>query len=567
MSFTVDDVVLDDEDDFLPDIGFESFDDLEDNSTAHHLELVDSYDYSFEDDFLPGSNDDSFYSDNGHLMVPVADVKSSKILGNDSLDGSSIFNNSSSVNDGDFDSFDSILRGAESNLSDSTAKSNGGFADLGESSSGDSSVTFSHSSSSVAGEDDEDLGSGGFSSIEDVLSHASASQELKSSLNDGSDGDSDSESIYNFEKDDDSLHGFSIDDVLTEAIDMGASDVHINSDDYVGLSILGRKSKMRYRPVVSPEIVRRVYMTITSNVAQSSFADNFELDTSYVIRRGKYRGRRTRLNVARSFMKIVMTFRIISDVILSPGELGVRGEVVDWCHGGGGVVLISGSTGSGKSTTFASIIDEVRRTEPVKIVTLEKPVEYIYKNDSDAIIVQREVGDGSDTKSFAHGLKSAMRQDPDIILVGEVRDPEEVDQLLIAAETGHLALTTIHADSPEGVVNKMKMMYQGDLQQTILSTMEQNVRGIAHQVLVRSVDGRSRSLVQSVLDVDDHAASLIGSGDISGLAKLMREREETLEHALVNAVMNDVCDVREALSKTSHKRFLRSLFAAEGVVV
>ena len=200
------------------------------------------------------------------------------------------------------------------------------------------------------------------------------------------------------------------------------------------------------------------------------------------------------------------------------------------------------------STTLASMVQEVQRTRAQKIITIEKPVEYIYGSDGRALVMQREVG--RDTRSFSKALENAMRQHPNIILVGEVRNKVEVDALLYAADSGHLAISTTHATSASASVNRIKGFYEGDDLKRVLSSMGELTRGLASQALLKTPDGTSRFAVREVLSVNDEVADLISAGDVKGIQRYQDEREITMEHELVRAVRAGLASLEEARSKT-----------------
>lgn len=364
-------------------------------------------------------------------------------------------------------------------------------------------------------------------------------EDLNSILDRGS-FDLDSDDDY----DDDEMYGFKIDDVISRGIDLGASDVHLVPNSYVAYSILGDIAYTKEFGILRGDVAVRAYSSMTSNVAQHLFVDEFELDTSYVVQAGKYKGRRTRLNVGYTMGELFMVLRIIADVIPSPESLGISPMVQSWTTLAKGLVLVCGPTGSGKSTSFASLIRKRQLEAAGKIITIEKPVEFIYGSVGRGLVVQREVG--KDTHSFANGLTSAMRQAVNVIMVGEVRNREEVDEALRASETGHLTFTTMHTNSPAATITRIMSLYNGDEQLRVLGSLKDNVRGIMNQVLVKSIDGNSRVAVHSILAVNDEVASYIGKGDSHAIEMYMRKHGLTIEHALVRAVREGKCSLADA---------------------
>lgn len=210
------------------------------------------------------------------------------------------------------------------------------------------------------------------------------------------------------------------------------------------------------------------------------------------------------------------------------------------------------------STTFASLINEMITTEPVKIITIEKPIEYVYDDTyAKAFITQREVG--ADTRTFAAGLKAALRQAPDVIMVGEVRDKEEFDELLSAAESGHLSLSTLHATAPDVVIDRISGMYSGDERARVLSTLKSTLAGVVNQVLVKSPDGTKRYAVQCILEINDEVAEMVGRADSTGILNYMRANGSTMEHELIKAIKAGKCDVATARKKAVHVTYFDEL--------
>lgn len=191
------------------------------------------------------------------------------------------------------------------------------------------------------------------------------------------------------------------------------------------------------------------------------------------------------------------------------------------------------------STTLASLLKKIQLTRSQKIITIERPIEFVFGTEGKALVTQREVG--KDARTFAQALTSAMRQAPDIIMIGEVRNKIEVDALLRAAETGHLAISTMHTNSAPATINRIKSLYDGDDQVRVLGSLSDVARGFANQVLVKTTDGKGRFAVREVLPVDEEVANLILKGDVSGMKKYQMVNEMTMEHELVKAVIDGNC--------------------------
>jgi len=356
-----------------------------------------------------------------------------------------------------------------------------------------------------------------------------------------------------------------LDKVLTKAIEVGASDVHVTPHDEIAFTVLGDIRRISEFGEIDPNMTTKLQQTIISNVLEQMFVEDLELDTSYVVKSGRFKGRRTRLSIGKTGGEIFLVFRIITDKMKTPDELEIPQSMRDWVNLPNGLVLVNGPTGSGKSTTLSSLIQEMQFNRPNKIITIEKPVEFVYgvKPGQKALIVQREVG--RDARSFGNALTSAMRQAPDIILVGEVRNRQEIDELLRAAETGHLAISTLHTTSCPATINRIRSMYEGDEQLRVLATLADNLRGMMTQTLVKSPDGRTQSAVREVLQVDSEVKEMILRGDVLEISEYMKKKGITMAHELVKAVGRGKVDYFGARSKAPEPLYFDELAKTAGI--
>ena len=409
-------------------------------------------------------------------------------------------------------------------------------------------------------------------SLEELLALQEAAEEDDESIDGASDEDGGdyplSGSMFYISDDDDedglNSHQLDIDAIITKAIDMGASDIDVIPNDEVTFTVLGEVMRIPQFGVITNRQVANSYRDITSSQAQDDFLRFPEMDTSYEVRRGKHQGRRLRLSVGKTFDNHFMVFRVISNHIPSPQEIGMDARLLRWSTLPNGLVMVNGKTGAGKSTTLASIIREIQLNRSDKIITVEKPVEYVYGIAGRSSVTQREVG--RDTKSFAAALDSAMRQHPDVLLIGEVRNQEEVSALLYAAETGHLAFSTMHTNSAPHTLNRIKRLFSGEEQVRILGDLSEVARGFSNQLLVKSLDGKSRSSVNEVLEVDDTVKNLILNGDVRGIVNYQEELGITMEHELVKAVIEGRCSVEEARKVSSFRPRLDKILEENDLV-
>mgnify|MGYP001043621295 FL=1 len=351
---------------------------------------------------------------------------------------------------------------------------------------------------------------------------------------------------------------FHLDRILTDAIVMGASDVHITANQVVSMSINGDIVRNTEYMIPDREIMDQIVTNgILSNQQQQILNRDLEYDGSYELMHGPLKGRRTRINVGLSFSNYFIVFRIINDYIPSIEEIGLEDEILEWAEYPSGLFMLCGPTGTGKSTSLAAIIQNIQQTKSKKIITIENPIEYIYSDDEPSLVVQREVG--GDTRGFYEGLTSAMRQNPDVILLGEVRNTEEVTELLRAAETGHLAISTMHTNSVPTTINRIQNLFEGNEQRRIMSTLADTLRGLGNQVLVKTPDNNGRFAVRELLTINSEIKDYILKGDIRAIRNYQERHGLTMEHGLAKAVREGKCTRDEAFRHTVYPDYLREL--------
>lgn len=359
------------------------------------------------------------------------------------------------------------------------------------------------------------------------------------------------------------VNTFHLDKTLSYAIQEGASDIHIEVDKYICFTILGDIEPRPQFGTLDEDTLYDLVRCMISHELMGVFVRNLECDTSYKMRFGPYKGSRFRVNIGKSFGANMLTFRVISDEIPSLNSLGIDSEFSNLFNNSTGVVLVCGATGSGKTTSLASIMRNIQLTKKKKIITVEKPVEFIYPPDGKSLIVQRNIPE--DCLSFGDGLTSAMRSAPNIIMIGEVRNKEEVDELLRASETGHLSVSTIHTSNNITTLNRIRSLYEGNEQKRIMSTLGDNLRGIINQTLVKSLDGKSRFAVREILKVDFKIRKLIQEDKLSEIRKLQEETKSTMEHKLLECYEMDKCSLEEARDKSPDVSYFDYLYEHEEI--
>ncbi len=286
------------------------------------------------------------------------------------------------------------------------------------------------------------------------------------------------------------MKAFNITELLIEAYKMNASDVHLSVDTPPIFRVYGDLvPQVKYEPYKSEELMKLIGELLKSvNIP----FNKKEIDFSF----GLENIARVRANVFLERGNIAAAFRIITYKIRNFAELGLPPILSEFANHASGIVLIAGPTGSGKSTTLAAMIDKINQERPVHIITIEDPIEYVFQNKQ-ALIHQRQLG--NDTDSFADGLKYALRQDPDVILVGEMRDIDTMRLALTAAETGHLVFSTIHTNSAGSAPERIIDVFPEHQQKQIAIQLSNTLVGIAYQRLLPSANGKGYVPIVEIL--------------------------------------------------------------------
>lgn len=361
-------------------------------------------------------------------------------------------------------------------------------------------------------------------------------------------------------------NGYTLDFIITKAIEMDASDIYLKPNETIAFTINGLTRRIDELGYIDHHFTEAIFYSVATSVLEQEFVEEWELDTSYVVETGPYRGRRTRLNVGKTGSYHFMVFRIIADEVVSMDALGLEPEIQDLLNYKDGLVMFNGPTGSGKTTSLGSMIGHVLRTTPKVIITIEKPIEIdhdSYKNEHKGLIIQREVG--RDCRSFAGGLKSALRENPDMILIGEVRDREEINEFLRAAETGHLAFATMHATSAPAALTRISSQFPDEGSKgLVLSTMATSSRGFINQSLVRKPEG-GRFAVRETLIFNDQVRQFFSEGDALSLQRYMIDKELTMDQKLARVVADGITTPEEAFAQSSDPILFRHYLSDLGI--
>ena len=345
--------------------------------------------------------------------------------------------------------------------------------------------------------------------------------------------------------------------LLEEMIEREASDLHVTAGDVPKLRIDGEMAPAKFDIPLSPkDTLQLAYSVLTEN-QKKRFELEDELDFSFGIQNlARFRG-----NVFKQRGCVAMVIRQIPISIKTFQELGLPPIIAKFAEKPRGLVLVTGPTGSGKSTTLAAMIDKINRERKGHIITVEDPIEFIHRHQG-CLINQREVG--SDTKSFQTALKYALREDPDVILIGEMRDLETIQAALTIAETGHLAFATLHTNSAAEAINRMIDVFPSHQQSQVRAQLAFVLEGIVTQTLLPKAKGKGRAMAAEILVVTPAIRALIRDDKIHQIYSMMQGGKkfgmQTLNDALYALYMNREVAVDECLRVTSDpNEFLRMI--------
>lgn len=295
-----------------------------------------------------------------------------------------------------------------------------------------------------------------------------------------------------------------LDDLFRTMVSQGASDLHLTTGSPPQLRLHGDMQALEFKELTAEECQGLIF-EILSDRHKKQFIENWELDCVYALEGvGRFR-----CNVFMQRKGIGAVFRHIPSKILTVKDLNLPQSLVDMVSVPKGLVLVTGPTGSGKSTTLAALIDHLNSSEPLHILTIEDPIEFTHENKL-SLVNQREVG--GHTKSFANALKAALREDPDIILVGELRDIETISLAITAAETGHLVFGTLHTMNAPKTVDRVIDVFPEDRQAQIRTMLSESLRGVIAQTLLPKKGGGGRVAAYEILFNTKAVANLIREG-------------------------------------------------------
>ncbi len=332
-------------------------------------------------------------------------------------------------------------------------------------------------------------------------------------------------------------------DIILKAKQFGASDIHITAGAKPAIRVDGKIRYLEEYPKLSPDVTQRLAYSVMSERHRRELEEKGQADFSFGVKDvGRYRA-----NVFRQRGSVAMVLRALPSKILSVEQIGLTKKVLELCHRPMGLILVTGPTGSGKSTTLASLINYIVETMPKHVITIEDPIEYVFPHKR-SVVNQREIG--TDVESFADALRAALREDPDVILVGEMRDKETIEIALRAAETGHLVFGTLHTNTAISTITRIVDVFPPEQQEQVRVQLSFTLQGVISQRLAPKIGG-GRVLVYELLIPTTGIRNLIRENKLQQIYSLMQSGQaetgmQTMNQHLVRLVRSGVITVETA---------------------
>lgn len=337
---------------------------------------------------------------------------------------------------------------------------------------------------------------------------------------------------------------YDLNEILIQSVKERASDIHLTSGrapsyrvDGVLAPIMGER--------LTPQMLEDILLPLIDKRHREELEETGQTDFAYAISGvGRFR-----VNVFKQRGTLAAVMRSLPFNIPEPEDLGIPGEVVEMTSRKRGLVLVTGPTGSGKSTTLASLIHVINRTYPYHIITLEDPIEYLHRHDK-SVVNQREIG--SDSTDYAQALRAALREDPDVILVGEMRDLETISTAITAAETGHLVFSTLHTIGADKTIDRIIDVFPPNQQQQVRIQLASVLECIVSQQLLKKADGSGRVAALEVLFANNAVRNLIRESKTYQIPSVMQTNKragmQTMDDALYDLFMRKVIDADTAVT-------------------
>jgi twitching motility protein PilT len=352
--------------------------------------------------------------------------------------------------------------------------------------------------------------------------------------------------------------------LLKTMVERGGSDLHVTTNSPPQIRVDGKLVPLDMPPLAAPETKQLAYSVLT-DAQKHRFEENLELDISFGIKGLA----RFRANIFNQRGATAAVYRQIPYEILGFKELGLPQVVEEICNKPRGLVLVTGPTGSGKSTTLAAMIDKINRERHEHIITIEDPVEFLHQHKS-CIVNQRELH--ADTHSFANSLRSALRQDPDVVLIGEMRDLETIESALRIAETGHLTFGTLHTNSAAQTINRIVDVFPAHQQAQIRAQLSFVLEGILCQTLLPKANGKGRVMAMEILVPNAAIRNLIREDKVHQIYSTMQTGQakygmQTFNQSLATLYFKKHITLQTALSRSSNPDELQEMISRGPVAV
>ncbi|GFE58458.1 type IV pilus twitching motility protein PilT [Geobacter sp. AOG1] len=349
--------------------------------------------------------------------------------------------------------------------------------------------------------------------------------------------------------------------LLKELVERGGSDLHITTNTPPQIRVDGQLTPLDYPPLNAVDTKQLCYSVLT-DAQKHKYEEDNELDLSFGVKGlSRFRG-----NMFIQRGAVAGVFRVIPYKILTFEELGLPQVVRDLAEKPRGLILVTGPTGSGKSTTLASIIDKINMDRRDHIVTIEDPIEYLHPHKG-CLVNQREVG--ADTKSFKNALKYVLRQDPDVVLVGELRDLETIEAALTLAETGHLCFATLHTNSCAQTINRIIDVFPPYQQTQVRTQLSFVLEGVLSQTLIPKLGGKGRALALEVMVPNPAIRNLVREDKIHQIYSQMQVGQEkfgmqTMNQCLINLYLRRIISLEDALGRSPEPDEFKQMVANAG---
>src|SRR5882762_1449349 len=346
-------------------------------------------------------------------------------------------------------------------------------------------------------------------------------------------------------------------DLLKKMTDLGGSDLHLSTNSAPQVRVHGHLAPLPGFMQLSPSDTKRLAYSVLTDAQKHRFEENLELDFSFGLKGMS----RFRANLFNQKGAVGAVFRSIPYEIKTFDALGLPQVVKELCNKPRGLILVTGPTGSGKSTTLASMVDKINVDRHEHILTIEDPIEFLHGHKN-CLVNQREVN--ADTHGFAHALRTALRQDPDVVLVGEMRDLETIESALRIAETGHLTLATLHTNSAASTINRIIDVFPSDQQSQIRAQLSLVLEGILCQALLPRAEGSGRAMALEILVPNAAIRNLIREDKVHQIYSMMQTGQDkygmqTFNQALATLYHKRAISMDTALQRSSNVDELKEL--------